>query len=239
MAKKPIRVRDKIEVIYTEERWKLLKELREKALRIMELLARYNIQTIAHGSIARGDVTPQSDIDIVIPQTVSPFQVESVLHSAGFDFYSRQIVQATPWHSLKAHICLDEKTVVTFPLVKLREREWEFYKFGGLVTINELRNNIRVPGVDKRLILIEPTVKGHIESSIIGRESEVAKILGVSVDIIEERINVLLRRDKIGRTGVYLKRELSPHETFGEVLKKVADRDPIVRRRILEDEGVK
>ncbi|MHA1628204.1 MAG: nucleotidyltransferase domain-containing protein, partial [Candidatus Baldrarchaeia archaeon] len=96
-----------------------------------------------------------------------------------------------------------------------------------------------VPGVDKRLILIEPTVKGHIESSIIGRESEVAKILGVSVDIIKERINVLLRRDKIGRTGVYLKRELSPHETFGEVLKKIADRDPIVRRRILKDEGVK
>ena len=239
MAKKPIKIRDKIKVIYTKERWELLKKFRDKALKIMELLVRNNVQVIVHGSIARGDVTPQSDIDIVVPQTISPFHVESVLHSAGFDFYSRQIVQATPWHSIKAHIYLDEKTVVTFPLVKLREREWEFYKFGGLVTINELKKNIRVPGVDKRLILIEPTSQGHLESSIIGRESEVAKILGVSIDIVEERINILLRRDRIGRTGIYLKRELLPHETFGEVLKKIADRDPIVRRRILEDEGVK
>ncbi len=239
MAKKPIKIRDKIKVIYTKERWELLKKFRDKALKIMELLARNNVQAIVHGSIARGDVTPQSDIDIVIPQTISPFHVESVLHSAGFDFYSRQIVQATPWHSIKAHIYLDEKTVVTFPLVKLRGREWEFYKFGGLVTINDLKKNIRVPGVDKRLILIEPTSQGHLESSIIGRESEVAKILGVSIDIVEERINILLRRDKIGRTGIYLKRELLPHETFGEVLKKIADRDPIVRRRILENEGVK
>jgi len=239
MAKKPIKIRDKIKVIYTKERWELLKKFRDKALKIMELLVRNNVQVIVHGSIARGDVTPQSDIDIVIPQIISPFHVESVLHSAGFDFYSRQIVQATPWHSIKAHIYLDEKTVVTFPLVKLREREWEFYKFGGLVTINELKKNIRVPGVDKRLILIEPTSQGHLESSIIGRESEVAKILGVSIDIVEERINILLRRDRIGRTGIYLKRELLPHETFGEVLKKIADRDPIVRRRILEDEGVR
>ena len=239
MAKKPIKIRDKIKVIYTKERWELLKKFRDKALKIMELLVRNNVQVIVHGSIARGDVTPQSDIDIVVPQTISPFHVESVLHSAGFDFYSRQIVQATPWHSIKAHIYLDEKTVVTFPLVKLREREWEFYKFGGLVTINELKKNIRVPGVDKRLILIEPTSQGHLESSIIGRESEVAKILGVSIDVVEERINILLRRDRIGRTGIYLKRELLPHETFGEVLKKIADRDPIVRRRILEDEGVR
>ena len=239
MAKKPIKIRDKIKVIYTKERWELLKKFRDKALKIMELLVRNNVQVIVHGSIARGDVTPQSDIDIVVPQTISPFHVESVLHSAGFDFYSRQIVQATPWHSIKAHIYLDEKTVVTFPLVKLREREWEFYKFGGLVTINELKKNIRVPGVDKRLILIEPTSQGHLESSIIGRESEVAKILGVSINIVEERINILLRRDRIGRTGIYLKRELLPHETFGEVLKKIADRDPIVRRRILEDEGVR
>lgn len=239
MAKKPIKIRDRIEVIYSKERWKLLKKFREKALKIMEFLARCNVQAIVHGSIARGDVTPQSDIDIVIPQTISPFQVESVLHSAGFDFYSRQIIQATPWHSIKAHIYLDEKTIITFPLVKLREREWYFYKFGGLVTINELKMNIRVPGVDRRLILIEPTSQGHLESSIIGRESEVAKILGVSIDIVEERINILLRRDRIGRTGIYLKRELLPHETFGEILKKIADRDPIVRRRILEDEGAK
>ncbi len=235
MAKKPIKVRDKIEVIYTKERWELLKKFRDKALRIMELLERHGIRAITHGSVARGDVTLQSDIDIVILQTVSPFQVESVLHSAGFSFYSRQIIQATPWHSLKAHIYLDEKTVVTFPLVKLREREWEFYKFGGLVTISELKKNIRVPGVDKRLILIEPTSRGHLESSIIGREHEVAKILGVSIDVVEERVSILLRRDRIGRTGIYLKRELLSHETFGEVLKKIADRDPIVRRRILED----
>jgi hypothetical protein len=57
-------------------------------------------------------------------------------------------------------------------------------------------------------------------------------MLNVSVDLVEERVRVLRRRDAVGRTGVYLKRELSPEESFEEVLKKLGERDPIIRRRL-------
>ena len=41
-----------------------------------------------------------------------------------------------------------------------------------------------MPGVDKRLILIRPTEDGHIEEDITGRESQVSKLLNISIDIV-------------------------------------------------------
>ena len=95
-----------------------------------------------------------------------------------------------------------------------------------------LREDRRVAGVDKRLMLIEPTDKGHIESGIVGREEETAKLLGISLETVLDRMHALLRRDKIGRTGVFIKRELAPDETFEQVLKKLAETKPEVRRRL-------
>ena len=89
----------------------------------------------------------------------------------------------------------------------------------------------RVPGVDKRLILIRPNEKGHIEEEITGRKAEVSKLLKVSIDIVRERSQVLTRRDKIGRTGVYLNRVLMHDESFEQVLKVICDKDSNVRRR--------
>jgi len=81
-------------------------------------------------------------------------------------------------------------------------------------------------------MLIEPTPEGHVESTVAGREEEVANLLGVSVNTVLDRVRALLRRDEVGRTGVFIERELSPDETFELVLKKLADQNPAVRRRL-------
>ena len=81
--------------------------------------------------------------------------------------------------------------------------------------------------------MIEPTERGHFESQVIRRESEVARIVGVSPDIVKERVRVLTRRDKIGRTGVFLVEHLSEGEQFEEVLKRIIESNPAVRRQYL------
>ena len=95
-----------------------------------------------------------------------------------------------------------------------------------------LNKDVRVPGVDKRLMLIEPASEGHVESAVVGQEEAVANLLGVSLNTVLDRVHALLRRDKVGRTGVFIERELSPDETFELVLKKLADQNPAVRRRL-------
>ena len=116
-------------------------------------------------------------------------------------------------------------------MVKLRSVEKEFYKFGGEVSLSELRKGERVLGVDKRLMLIEPTAEGHVETAIVGQEEMTANLLGVSLNTVLDRVRALLRRDKLGRTGVFVEREVSPDETFEQALKKLADKNPAVRRR--------
>jgi predicted nucleotidyltransferase len=133
---------------------------------------------------------------------------------------------------MKAHIVIDEQTSVSFPLMRMRKVEREFYRFGGEITLPQLEAHVRVAGVDKRLMLIEPTAQGHLESSIIGREDYTAKILDVAVETVRDRVRALLKRDEVGRTGVFIKRELAPEETFEMALRKLADENPAVRRRL-------
>jgi predicted nucleotidyltransferase len=198
----------------------------------MTALESCNFNAIVHGSIARGDVTTKSDIDIFIPEPSSSFLLETALEKTGLHSTSRYVVQATPTYAMKAHIEIDEKTTVSFPLMNMRKIEREFYKFGGEIRLDELRENLRVTGVDKRLMLIEPTEKGHLESGIINREEQTAKRIGVSVETVLDRVRALLRRDEVGRTGVFIKKELQTDETFELVLKKLAEANPAVRRRI-------
>lgn len=232
MAKKPVLRNESLEIIYDDNHWKLLKRLRAEAIKLMSILNRLSIFSIVHGSIARGDVSEESDIDIFIPDVVSSFLVETALERARVPISRRLLIQATPTYSIKAYIEIDEKRSISFPLSKLRKTEREFYKFGGEATLEMLRKNVRVPGVDKRLMLIEPTPEGHVESSIVGREGEVAKLLGISMKTVLDRVRVLKRRDEVGRTGLFIERELSPHETFESVLKKLSERNPAVRRRL-------
>ncbi len=226
------------EIVYDSKHWKLLKKLRGEAKSILEALQTSGITAIVHGSIARGDVWEGSDVDVFIPYTIPSYRVEYALENKGFTIKSRYIVVATPSSTPKAYIVLDdlEKRVVSFPLAKLLPREQEFYKFGGMIGFSELLANKRVPGVDKRLVLIEPTEKGHRESPVIGREEEVASIVGVSVDTVLERVRVLSRRDRVGRTGVFVKYILSPDESFESALETIARRNPWVRR-VLDERG--
>ncbi|UCC58723.1 MAG: nucleotidyltransferase domain-containing protein [Candidatus Bathyarchaeum sp.] len=232
MAKKPMKRAERVEIIYDKRRWKLLEELRLKTIQIMETLESCHLHSIVHGSIARGDVSEKSDIDVFLLEPPSSFIIETVLERSGFPVQHRTIVQATPLYALKACIGLDQQRSLSFPLVKLRPVEKDFYRFGGEASLSTLSEEKRVAGVDKRLMLIEPTAEGHVESAVVGREEEVANLLGVSLNTVLDRVRALLRRDEVGRTGVFIERELAQDETFEQALKKLADQNPAVRRRI-------
>lgn len=235
MAEKPTRLPDEIEVVYSSEQWELLGLLRKRALEIVRALHAMNLDPVVHGSVARGDVDAKSDVDIVLLRPVLSHIVELALNLGGFKFFSRRITQATPGHTPKAHIYLDpeERTSVTFPLMNFRRLETEFYKFGGMVGLKELEDGIRVPGCTKRLTLIQPTREGHRESPVKGREKEVAKIVGVSVDIVRQRVLVLSRRDEVGRTGVFVNLLIDDDETFEEALSRLMETKPALRRRFI------
>ena len=197
MSKKPVKRAERVEIFYDNKRWKLLQDLRLTTVKLMEALDNLHLGSIVHGSIARGDVTETSDIDVFLQDPPSSFVIETVLERSGFPVYSRSIVQATPIYALKGHIELNHQSNLSFPLVKLRPVEKEFYSFGGLAQLSTLKEDKRVPGVDKRLMLIEPTSEGHVESAVVGREDETSRILGVSLNTVLDRVRALLRRDDV------------------------------------------
>ncbi len=232
MAVKPTKPADYKEVNYTSARWELLRELRGEAAWVMSALEAFHLQSITHGSLARGNVKKGSDVDVFIGEVQNSFLVETALEKAGVPVNSRRIVQATPTYAMKAHIEVSERITVTFPLMEMRTVEREFYRFGGETDLRQLKESVRVPGVDKRLMLIEPTETGHVESSVIGKEQTAAKFLGISAETVRDRVHTLMKRDTTGRTGVFIKKELMPDETFELALKKLADLNPAVRRRM-------
>jgi len=232
MAKKPVKRAEQIRVVYDKRHWQVLRDLRFKAVELMEILDRANLYSVTHGSISRGDVSEKSDVDVFLPDPPSSFLIETILERAGVPVNRRFIVQATPIYALKGYIEIDKQRFVSFPLVKLRPTERDFYRFGGEASLSTLKNEVRTLGVDKRLMLIEPTQEGHVESSVVGREDMVASLLGVSLETVLDRVHALLRRDEVGRTGVFIERELLPDETFEMVLKQLADQNPAVRRRL-------
>jgi predicted nucleotidyltransferase len=232
LVKKPLGHPEYQDVTYKADQWALLEKLRNKATTIMEPLEKAHIETIVHGSIARGDVSNKSDVDIFIQTPPSSFVVENALAKASISIEARMVVQATPTYAMKAHIEIDETTSVTFPLMRLRKVEREFYRFGGEADLQTLEKSLRTLGVDKRLMLIEPTDRGHRESTIVGHEEHVAKLLGISAETVLDRVRTLTRRDQIGTTGVFIKQQLLPDETFEMTLKRLADKNPAVRRRL-------
>lgn len=221
-----------MEVRYTRDRWALLWEMRDESRRMMEALRALHIGTIAYGSIARGDVSETSDIDVFVPNPPSPSLVETALERAGFSILKREIIQATPSYAPKGYIEVGERRSFSFPLVRLRPVERDFYRFAGDINTDQLERGVRVPGVDKRLKLIDPTPYGHSESPVNGREGVVARHLGVGVRVVLDRVRTLRRRERIGRTGVFLKRVLAPEEGFGEVFQRLSSEKPAVRRRL-------
>ena len=219
-------------VIYSKEDWTLLKSKRKSASYYLEILAEFN--PYVYGSIARGNIHKASDIDIIITQQIPSFQIEFTLNKYGLKDFFREIIMATPHDSIKLYLHLSELESITVPLTKLDKKSEEFYKFGGKINLNQLKSNIRVPGIDKRLVLIKPNEQGHEEFSIINNEAIAAKELGISIETILERIKVLLRREKYGKTGVFLKRKLNINESTEEVLKKLANKKSIIRKKLFK-----
>ncbi|MCL2641895.1 MAG: nucleotidyltransferase domain-containing protein [Candidatus Bathyarchaeota archaeon] len=226
------------EIVYTDKHWQMLQELREKAAFLMSTLAKFHLPAVVYGSVARGDVKVGSDVDVFVVEggagggVQNSFLVEAALEQAGVRVNSRFVVQATPLYAMKAYLEIDEGCSVSFPLMDMRRVEREFYLFGGEMGLFELKEGLRVVGVDKRLMFIEPNLGGHVESSIVGREAFVAKFLGISVETVFDRVRALTKRSLVGRTGVFLKKELAPQETFELALKRLSDFNPAIRRRI-------
>ncbi len=218
-------------VLYDDEHWRILREKRRRAKEVMGKLKEFGIDSIVYGSVARGDVNRNSDVDIFIPYQIPSYRIEIALES--FDVIERRIVQATPNYAIKGEIVLTDDTTVSFPLVKMKENEMDFYRFGGCLSYEELLKDRRVAGVDKRLVLIVPIEEGHVEIPVKDvQASYVAKILDISLEIVEERIRVLEKRREIGRTGIFLCESVPSFSSFEAYLTEIAKTNPMVRKRL-------
>lgn len=231
---KPLKIKDRAVVKYNQEHWNILKKKRSKAIKLLWTFRQRGLVSYVNGSVARGDVHRDSDIDIVFLHPVPTFMVEDAIYAEKFHISHKEIVQATPSSTPKAYIYLDEETCIHIPLGHFTPREEEFYRFGGLVSLKELLNDVRVPGVNKRLLVVIPVREGHVEFSVIGVESYVANILEISVDAIYERVKMLLRRDEKGRTGVFIKKILPADANIEEEARKLAQSSPSFRKRVRE-----
>ena len=116
--------------------------------------------------------------------------------------------------------------------MEMRRVEREFYRFGGEANLSQLKADMRVPGVDKRLMLIEPTEKGMWKAASSARKKPRLKFWAFPRKQFWTEFTRLLKRDTVGRTGVFIKREVAPDETFELALKKLAELNPAVRRRM-------
>jgi predicted nucleotidyltransferase len=214
---------------YSREEISILERLRGDAERILDKMNRYNIHGFVHGSVARGDISKTSDVDIYIPYLLPSFRLEIMEEHQD---KTRHILMGTPNSTIKRTIDVASQISITLPLTKTKEREEEFYNFSGKIFLNELRANKRVPGVTKQLILIEPKKGGYWVSSVLTNKIRSLRVLGITQRILDERIRVLNRRHNIGRTGLYLDYILSPEENFEQALHKLESQNPVVRNFI-------
>ena len=221
-------------IVFSNDQLKLLQAKRERSKILLDMFVKEGLNPFIYGSIARGDIHKDSDIDMVIVQSIASYQIEIILERNGYNNYFREIIMATPGDTVKLYIYLNELESITIPLSKFDKKSVEFYDFGGKINLDQLRNNIRVPGIDKRLVLIQPTSVGYEESSIIGNEHLAAKQLSVNIDLINERKRVLLKREKFGKTGVFLKRQIEMNESTEDVLKKLVKRNSIARKKLIQ-----
>ncbi|MHA1359477.1 MAG: hypothetical protein ACTSQI_14805 [Candidatus Helarchaeota archaeon] len=107
---------------YTEEHWALFQELRGNAYPILETLKSY--APLLHGSIARGDISKTSDIDVILPRQVKEFQISAAMDAIDYTPSERWLVQATPLSAIKGVLVYTPTVSVTFPLIPFYPREY-------------------------------------------------------------------------------------------------------------------
>ena len=229
---KIVRNADPIDVVYTDDQWETLHFLRKKATPILEALQKNGMTGYVYGSVARGDVSPTSDIDIFIYEMVSSFKVDLAFSMAGIEVIGKELSMATPSSIIKGIYYLPDEVSVSIRLTDFTSSPFQFYIFGGCISLDDIRADKRVPGVNKALMVISPTLKGHRTYSLMGHENEARELLKIENKMLEERIRVLEKRDKVGRTGVFLKEDIDPKDQFEAKLEQLGRKNSLIRRRM-------
>ncbi|MCS7095199.1 MAG: nucleotidyltransferase domain-containing protein [Thaumarchaeota archaeon] len=220
-------------VVYDGARWELLSMKRERAIVIMSALhSKGMTDAIAYGSVARGDVRPESDVDVFIPHIVNPELLQVIAESELGGYTRRMVVQATPGYVVKGYIYLDELTSISFPLIEMLPSEHEFYTVAGKIELGGLLSERRVPGMNKSLTVVVPVDEGHLEFPAESSPDLAAKLIGCDPRALRERIRVLRRRQEHGRTGIYREIILEGDQSFSWALKRLIEENPVLRRRL-------
>lgn len=223
-------------VRYDQRTWGILRQKRDRAIAVLYALRGLSLDALVTGNVARGDVTEDSDVGIALPSKLPSRRVELALERARLPVFKRLVIQTTPTSTPKAYISLDPAglEILSFPLARETRSEQEFQRFGGCVKLHQLARGERVSGVNRSLVLIEPTAEGHVESSVLGKEPDVARVLGISIQTVNEGIRALTRRDEVGGTGPALRRGLSEQESFEAVISELSRQNPMLRKVLAE-----
>ena len=108
-----------MEVTYSDDHWESLRTKRGRAAEMMKPLYDAHFNPVVYGSIARGDVSKTSDVDIFMASPPSPTLIEATLEADGIRFSERLIIQATPSYVAKAYIMIDDTHGYSFPLIPI------------------------------------------------------------------------------------------------------------------------
>jgi len=229
--------RDKTLVVYSQKRFDLLKSLRRTAYSILSSLLEYSIEGYVIGSVARGDVTENSDVDVFLPYYIPIYRVKLALTQGCLvdeENLRYIIVQATPQSSPRILVKIDDRTTISVPLSKLSKTEEEFLLFAGRVSLKDIEKEKRVPGVNKNLLMIEPVKNGHIEWSIIGREHEAARLLNISLETVQERVLMRTKRMTMGKAGLFIQEDVPPGMSPEEMALRIARKNRLFYSKIRE-----